>query len=187
MNLTTQESLVISAVIPAYNESQGIAEAIKQIAEILGACESAWEIIIVDDGSRDQTYQQICQLSEAEPRIKGLTLSRNFGKEAAMLAGLEHAAGEAVITLDADLQHPPDFIPEMIEKWRAGAQIVHAFKRSRKEDSAVKKAAAYCINHLISTLGKIDIKNSSDFKLLDREIVDIIIYTLPERERFFAG
>ena len=187
MNLITQETPVISAVIPAYNESQGLKEAIIQIAEIISACESAWEIIVVDDGSRDQTYQHICQLSEAEPRIKGISLSRNFGKEAAMLAGLEHASGEAVIILDADLQHPPGFIPEMIEKWRAGAQIVHAVKRSRKEDSAGKKAAAYFINHLISSLGGINIKNSSDFKLLDREIVDIIIYKLPERERFFRG
>jgi len=110
MNSTTQESPVISAVIPAYNESQGIKEAITHIAGILSACESAWEIIVVDDGSRDQTYQQICQLSEADPRIKGIALSRNFGKEAAMLAGLEFATGEAVIILDADLQHPPSFI-----------------------------------------------------------------------------
>ncbi|MGZ8947232.1 MAG: glycosyltransferase family 2 protein [Methylococcaceae bacterium] len=187
MNLTTQESPVISAVIPAYNESQGIKEAITHIAEILSACESDWEIIVVDDGSRDQTYQQICQLSQAEPRIKGIALSRNFGKEAAMLAGLEYATGEAVIILDADLQHPPSFIPEMIDKWRAGAQIVHAVKRSRKEDSVGKKAAAYCINQLISSFGGINVNNSSDFKLLDREIVEIIVHRLPEKERFFRG
>ncbi len=187
MNLTTQKSPIISAVIPAYNESQGIKEAITHIAGILGTCESAWEIIVVDDGSHDQTYQQICQLSQAEPRIKGIALSRNFGKEAAMLAGLEYATGEAVIILDADLQHPPSFIPEMIDKWRAGAQIVHAVKRNRKEDSTGKKAAAYCINHLISSLGGINVKNSSDFKLLDKEIVEIIVHQLPERERFFRG
>jgi glycosyltransferase involved in cell wall biosynthesis len=187
MNLTTQQNPVISAVIPAYNESQGLKEAITKIAEMLGACENAWEIVIVDDGSRDQTYQQICRLSQAEPRIKGIALSRNFGKEAAMLAGLEQAKGEAVIILDADLQHPPGLIPEMIEKWRSGAQIVHAVKRSRKDDSAGKKAAAYCINQLISSLGGININNSSDFKLLDREIVEIIVHKLPERERFFRG
>ena len=187
MNITTQQNPVISAVIPAYNESQGLKEAITKIAEILDACEKNWEIVIVDDGSSDQTYQQVVQLSKAEPRIKGIALSRNFGKEAAMLAGLEYAKGEAVIILDADLQHPPSFIPEMIDKWRSGAQIVHAVKRSRKDDSAGKKAAAFCINQLISSLGGININNSSDFKLLDREIVDILVHRLPERERFFRG
>jgi polyisoprenyl-phosphate glycosyltransferase len=187
MNITTQQNRVISTVIPAYNESQGLQEAITKIAAILDACEKNWEIVIVDDGSSDQTYQQVVQLSKAEPRIKGIALSRNFGKEAAMLAGLEYAKGEAVIILDADLQHPPSFIPEMIDKWRSGAQIVHAVKRSRKDDSAGKKAAAYCINQLISSLGGININNSSDFKLLDREIVDILVHRLPERERFFRG
>ena len=187
MNLITKKKPIISAVIPAYNESRGLKEAITKIAEILGACEKNWEIVIVDDGSSDQTYQQIVQLAKAEPRIKGIALSRNFGKEAAMLAGLEYAKGEAVIILDADLQHPPGFIPEMIDKWRSGAQIVHAVKRSRKDDSAGKKAAAYCINQLISSLGGININNSSDFKLLDRKIVDILVHKLPERERFFRG
>ncbi len=187
MNLTNQQNPIISAVIPAYNESQGLKEAITKIAETLDTCENNWEIVIVDDGSSDQTYQQICQLSQVEHRIKGIALSRNFGKEAAMLAGLEYAKGEAVIILDADLQHPPGFIPEMIDKWHSGAQIVHAVKRSRKDDSAGKKAAAYCINQLISSLGGININNSSDFKLLDREIVNIIIHRLPERERFFRG
>ena len=187
MNLTNQQTPIITAVIPAYNESQGLNKAITKIAEILDACEKNWEIVIVDDGSSDQTYQQIVQLSEAESRIKGLALSRNFGKEAAMLAGLEQAKGKAVIILDSDLQHPPNLIPEMIDKWHSGAQIVHAVKRSRKDDSAGKKAAAFCINQLISSLGGININNSSDFKLLDREIVDIIVHRLPERERFFRG
>ncbi|MEI6146180.1 MAG: glycosyltransferase family 2 protein [Methylococcales bacterium] len=185
--ITLVNQPIISAVIPAYNESQGLSAALTHIAGILNTCENAWEIIVVDDGSRDETYQQICQLSKAEPRIKGLSLSRNFGKEAAMLAGLAHAKGEAVIIIDADLQHPPSFIPEMVDKWRAGAQIVHAVKRSRDEDSAAKRAAAYCINQMISGLGGINVKNSSDFKLLDREIVDIIVDQLPERERFFRG
>ena len=187
MNLTNQQTPIITAVIPAYNESQGLNKAITKIAEILDACEKNWEIVIVDDGSSDQTYQQIVQLSKAEPRIKGIALSRNFGKEAAMLAGLEQAKGKAVIILDSDLQHPPNLIPEMIDKWHSGAQIVHAVKRSRKDDSAGKKAAAFCINQLISSLGGININNSSDFKLLDREIVDIIVHRLPERERFFRG
>lgn len=182
-----KELPLISAVIPAYNENQSITKTVEQIAAVLGTCESVWEIIVVDDGSCDQTYQQICQLSETDPRVKGISLSRNFGKEAAMLAGLEYASGDAVIVMDADLQHPPSLIPEMIGMWRSGVQIVHGVKRCRKRDPALKKAAAFCINRLISNFGGININNSTDFKLLDREIVDIIVYRLPERERFFRG
>ncbi len=188
MNAVIKPHPVVSAVIPAHNESQGIELAVKHIADILTSCvDDDWEIIVVDDGSSDSTYQQICTLSEADARIKGIALSRNFGKEGAMLAGLNYATGAAVITLDADLQHPPSFIPDMVAKWQSGAQIIHAVKRSRTQDSVGKKAAAYCINHLISGLGGIDVKNSSDFKLLDRKIVDIIIHQLPEKQRFFRG
>lgn len=188
MNETIKTRPVISAVIPAYNESQGIEITIKQVADILTGCvNSDWEIIVVDDGSNDDTYQQVCALSQLDNRIKGIALSRNFGKEGALLAGLAHATGAAILTLDADRQHPPIFIPDMIAKWQAGADIVHAVKRSRTQDSAGQKAAAYCINHLISGLGGIDVKNSSDFKLLDRKIVNIIVYQLPEKQRFFRG
>lgn len=187
MNLETNEGLSVSVVVPAYNEGQGIETAINQIAEILAACRIDWEIIVVDDGSRDQTFQRVCRLSESEPRIKAIALSRNFGKESAMLAGLEHSTGDAIITIDADLQHPPKLIPEMLSKWRQGTQIVHAVKRTRNKESIGKKTTAYLINKMISSLGGININNSSDFKLLDREIVDIIVYRLPERQRFFRG
>jgi glycosyltransferase involved in cell wall biosynthesis len=187
MTSIDKETPLISTVIPAYNENQGITETVKQIAAVLGTCDCAWEIIVVDDGSYDLTYQRICRLSEIDPRIKGISLSRNFGKEAAMLAGLEYASGDAVIVMDADLQHPPSLIPEMIDKWRSGVQIVHGVKRCRKKDPVAKKAAAFCINRLISNFGGINLNNSTDFKLLDKEIVDIIVYKLPERERFFRG
>ncbi|MFI3135398.1 MAG: glycosyltransferase family 2 protein [Methylococcaceae bacterium] len=187
MDLTTEKKPLISVIIPAYNESQGITATLNEVARILNTCAVDWEIVVIDDGSRDQTYQKVAELAQTEPRIKGIALSRNFGKEGAMLAGFESAIGDAVIILDADLQHPPSLIPDMIDKWRSGAQIVHAVKRSREDDTVSKKAAAYCINTLISSLSGININNSSDFKLLDREIVDIIIYKLPERGRFFRG
>lgn len=188
MNVETlEEHLMLSVVIPAYNEGSGIENTVNQIVEILTAANTSWEIIIVDDGSKDQTYQIICQLAQGDTRIKGIALSRNFGKEAALFAGLEHAIGDAIITIDADLQHPPRLIPEMVEKWRSGAQIVHAVKRNRNKESVGKTTGAYLINQMISVLGGININNSSDYKLLDREIVEIIIYKLPERERFFRG
>ena len=188
MKVVSKPSLVLSVIIPAHNESQGIEGAVKQITTILTECvNNDWEIIVVDDGSADDTYSKVTQLSQSDARVKGIRLSRNFGKENALLAGLDYAIGSAVITLDADLQHPPSFIPDMLAKWRAGAKIVHAVKRSREQDSLWKKFAACFINQLISGLGGINVKNSSDFKLLDREIVDIITHQLPEKQRFFRG
>jgi glycosyltransferase involved in cell wall biosynthesis len=187
MNQQVKTAGLISVIVPAYNEANGIVSAVRHMAGIMDGCQSEWEIIVIDDGSSDATYRHVCEFANIEPRVKALALSRNFGKEGALLAGLEHAGGDVIITLDADLQHPPRLIPDMLEKWRQGAQIVHAVKRSRNNDSLAKKAMAYCINKMISALGGINVNNSSDFKLLDREIVDIIVYQLPERERFFRG
>lgn len=177
----------ISVLIPAYNEGEGVERALTTIAEILEKVSSNWEIIVIDDGSRDNTYQRICHYAQQECRVKGLSFSRNFGKEAALLAGLKYSQGRAVIAIDADLQHPPELIPEMLAKWRDGAKIVHAVKRNRKTDTLAKRMAAATVNQIISRMGGINIHNSSDFKLLDREIVDILVYQLPERERFFRG
>ena len=112
-----------SIVIPAHKEEAGIAHSVSVIKDVLLTCCGEWEIIIVDDGSRDGTFRRICELSALDDRIKGISFSRNFGKEAALLAGLNHAAGEVVITIDADLQHPPHLIPKMLKAWRNGAQV----------------------------------------------------------------
>ena len=108
---------LISIVIPAHNEAEGIRDSVNTIIDIVRAAEKNWEIIVVDDGSRDGTFAQVYELSSDDSRIKALRFSRNFGKESALLAGLEMATGDAVITIDADLQHPPRLIPEMIEKF----------------------------------------------------------------------
>ncbi|MDD5033778.1 MAG: glycosyltransferase family 2 protein [Methylococcaceae bacterium] len=177
----------ISVIIPAYNEGESLDRAIPIIREILDTCVKDWEMLIIDDGSRDDTYPRVCHFATEDARIKGVSFSRNFGKEAALLAGMKHAKGRAAITIDADLQHPPAMIPELIAQWRRGAKIVHAVKRSRKKDSLGKRFSAYLANKIISRMGGINIRNSSDYKLLDREIVDILAYCLPERERFFRG
>lgn len=178
---------MLSVVIPAYNEEQAIRQTVAHIANILHNEEIDWEILVVDDGSQDQTFNCLSGIAKAEPRIKALSLSRNFGKEGALLAGLAYASGNAVVTIDADLQHPPQLIAEMLARWRQGAQIVHAVKRSRDVDTSGKKNSAFIVNHIVSVLGGINLNNSSDFKLLDREIVNIILYQLPERQRFFRG
>ena len=177
----------ISVVIPAYNEGEGVDRALVTISGILQTVLGNWEIIVIDDGSRDDTYERVCLYAETEPNVKGVSFSRNFGKEAALLAGLKYSRGKAVVVIDADLQHPPELIPEMLAKWHNGAKIVHAVKRSRKTDSVGKRLAALTVNKIISWLGGINIHNSSDYKLLDREIVDILVNQLPERERFFRG
>jgi len=178
---------MISIVVPAHNEAEGIRDSINTIADILKDCATFWEIIIIDDGSSDSTFIGITDLSNSDKRIKGLRLSRNFGKEAALLAGLQMAAGEAVITIDADLQHPPRLIPDMLVKWQNGAQVVDAVKRNRDHDSMLVRIRASIFNKLLSRIGGIDIRNSSDFKLLDRIVVDTIINELPERRRFYRG
>lgn len=177
----------LSVIVPAYNEGVGISKALSTIAPILEGCCLGFEIVVVDDGSQDNTYAQVCHFAQSHPSVKGVSFSRNFGKEAAVLAGLKYAKGRAALIIDADLQHPPELIPQLLEQWRAGVKIVHAVKRSRKTDSLPKRLSAWAVNQLISRMGGINLHNSSDYKLLDREIVDIMAYQLPERERFFRG
>lgn len=177
----------ISVVTPAHNEAQGLQHSISVISTVLEACARKWEIVIVDDGSTDQTFDVIRTLSEADNRVKGVRLSRNFGKEAALLCGLKAVRGDAVITIDSDLQHPPSMIPEMIQAWRNGARVVHATKRSRDYDNFLTLIRAQVFNRTLSRLAKIDLNRSSDFKLLDRLIVDNLVNALPERQRFYRG
>ncbi|MFM8330249.1 MAG: glycosyltransferase family 2 protein [Candidatus Methylumidiphilus sp.] len=185
MNTTPPPEL--SVVIPAYNEGEGMERTLSTLTAILDGCSPDWEIIVIDDGSRDATYERVCRHAATDARVKAVSFSRNFGKEAAVLAGLKYAQGRAVAVIDADLQHPPQLLPEMLEHWRAGSKIVHAVKRSRDTDSLPKRLSAWAANQLISRMGGINIHNSSDYKVLDRKIVDILIYQMPERERFFRG
>ena len=133
-NTVTDQSELLSVVVPAHNEAAGIMHAIDVIATTLASCGMRLEIIVVDDGSRDATFERIKERSIADDRVRGLRFTRNFGKEAALLAGLRVASGEAVVTIDSDLQHPPALIPKMIEEWRKGAMVVDAVKRRREND-----------------------------------------------------
>ena len=185
--MSAQRPELVSVVIPAHNEAAGIGHATEVIGRVLDSCGVRWEIIVVDDGSRDGTFERVSELAHSEPRIRGIRFSRNFGKESALLAGLSFAAGDAVITIDADLQHPPGLIPQMIEQWRGGAKVVDAVKRSRDADGPLTRLRARLFNALISKLGGVHLENSSDFKLLDRVVVDTIARMLPERRRFNRG
>jgi glycosyltransferase involved in cell wall biosynthesis len=178
---------LLSIVVPAHNEARGITHAIEVIVNALASCGMQLEVIVVDDGSRDDTFECVRRLSREDARIKGLRFTRNFGKEAALLAGLRVAAGEAVVTIDSDLQHPPALIPKMIEAWRNGAMVVDAIKRARENDGILIRWRAELFNALLSKLGGINLRHASDFKLLDRLVVDAIARELPERQRFYRG
>jgi len=181
------ESKLLSIVIPAHDEAAGIADALNIIKDTLTSCSMAWEIIVVDDGSRDNTFDRLNELAQDDSRIKIVRLSRNFGKEAALLAGLRAAMGDAVVTIDADLQHPPELIPAMIDAWRKGARVVDAVKRSRENDGVLIRLRARLFNFLFSTLAGINLQDSSDFKLMDRVVVDTLARDLPESQRFYRG
>lgn len=178
----------ISVVIPAYREAHGIASAIDAIEGALQEEDLAYEIIVVDDGSPDETFVRVQEIAARNSRVRGIRLSRNFGKEAALLAGLRASGGDAVITIDADMQHPPAMIPAMIRAWRDGnAMIVNAVKRSRGTESLPARWRADLFNGLMTRLGGVDLRNSSDYKLLDRRVVDILVEVLPEKKRFYRG
>ncbi len=178
---------LLSVVVPAHNEASGIAHAVEVITQTLSSCGMQLELIVVDDGSRDDTFERVLAIARSDGRVKGIRFTRNFGKEAALLAGLQAASGDAVVTIDSDLQHPPQLIPTMIEEWRKGSMVVDAVKRSRENDGAFTRARARLFNSLLSRFGGIDLQNASDFKLLDRRVVDTITSELPERQRFYRG
>lgn len=177
----------LSLVTPAYNEESGIRTALEAFAGTLSRITPEWEIIVVDDGSYDRTYEEIRKVCRMEPRVRAIRLSRNFGKEGALLAGLRHASGDAAITIDSDLQHPPEVIPRLVEEWRRGALVVHAFKLNRGKDHWITRARAALFNATLSILSGMDMMNASDFKLLDRIVIDSIVDEIRERRRFYRG
>ncbi len=177
---------LLSIVLPAYNEEQNIANTAQVLSQVLEENEIAYELVFVSDGSTDGTYKEIEKISAINPHVKGAEFSRNFGKEAAIFAGLELAGGDAVVVMDCDLQHPPAVIPQMWKKWQEGAEIVEGIKDSRGTESFFHKISAGLFYKLMSKLMKMDMSASSDFKLLDRKVVKVLL-ELPERNTFFRA
>ncbi|MEP7314762.1 MAG: glycosyltransferase family 2 protein, partial [Pseudomonadota bacterium] len=178
---------LLSIVVPAFNEAQGIQRAIRTMTETVTLLAYDHEFIVIDDGSRDRTFDQAAALSVEGMPVRALRLSKNFGKEAALLAGLQHARGDLVVTIDADLQHPPSLIPSMVRAWEQGAKVVHGVKRDRGQESWFATLRASIINSILTRMGGVDVRSSSDFKLLDRVVVDVLTRQLPERKRFYRG
>lgn len=177
---------MLSVILPAYNEELSIERAYRTISDILAREQIPCELIFIDDGSSDGTYQKIKELSEHHPNVVGLHFSRNFGKEAAISAGLASAEGDCVVVLDCDLQHPPEKIVEMYRLWEEGYEIVEGMKSFRGKERKMHGFAAKSFYALISFLVGFDMSNASDFKLLDRKVVDIL-NTIPEKKGFFRA
>ena len=178
--------MLLSIVLPAYNEEQNISNTAKVLAGLLEENSIDYELVFISDGSRDATFEQIQRAAGENPRIRGAEFSRNFGKEAAIFAGLGLAAGDAVVVMDCDLQHPPEVVPEMWKLWRSGAEVVEGIKESRGKESLAHKLSAGLFYRIMSKLIKMDMNASSDFKLLDRKVVDVLL-SLPERNTFFRA
>ena len=177
----------ISIVAPAYNEARNIAAFVAAITPVLEALGEPWEIVFVDDGSRDDTIGMLVAARAQEPRIKVVALARNFGKDVALSAGLAHARGKAVIPIDCDLQHPPELIPELVAKWKAGAEMVLAVRTKRDEEGFFRRALANAYYSVMRRMNDVAIpRNAGDFRLMDRKIVDVI-NQMPERCRFMKG
>lgn len=178
----------ISIIIPCYNEAESLEMLYEEIVRVISSLEEyRWEILFVNDGSRDDTIGVIRKLREMDGRISFVDLSRNFGKENAMLAGFDYAKGDAVVIMDADLQHPPTVIPEMIRKWEEGYDDVYAQRKSRGKESWLRKRLTRSYYKLLQSSSRVDVlPNVGDFRLLDRKCVDALCQ-MRESGRYTKG
>ena len=179
-------SPLISVVAPIYNEGPGVERFVRRLTEVLTAAGLRHELVLVDDGSSDDSWDRIVQQALLDERVRGIQLSRNFGKEAAVLAGLEHAAGDAVVVIDSDLQHPPSAIPGMVQRWRDGAHVVEAVKRNRTGQGVVGRLGGRLFNKAFTGMTKVALVDATDFRLLSRPALDALL-RLPEHSSFFRG
>ena len=177
----------LSLVIPMHNEAPNVASCYERIRAILDPLGESWELLCVNDGSRDDTLARLLALHERDPRVIVIDLSRNFGKEAALTAGLDQARGEAVIPMDADLQDPPELIPDLLTRWREGYDVVLAVRSSRASDSLFKRGTARFFYRFINRMSEVPIpEDAGDFRLMSRPVVEAL-KLLPERRRFMKG
>ena len=184
---TDASTTALSVVVPLYCEESNIDYLFKRLERVLENLGMSYEIVCVDDGSRDNTLQGLNEHHRRNPRIKVVALSRNFGKELALTAGIDYAVGAAVVPIDADLQDPPELIGALVAKWREGYDVVYARRRSREGESWFKKMTANNFYRVMEKMSDVPIpRDTGDFRLLDRRVVDVL-KLLPERTRFMKG
>ena len=177
---------LLTVVLPSYNEEASVLRAARTIGSILTEAQIRHELLFVDDGSKDRTWQEIERAAEEGSRVRGVRFSRNFGKEAAIFAGLAQAKGDCVVVMDCDLQHPPEKVVEMYRLWQKGVQVVEGVKSDRGKESALHALFAKGFYAIISRATRIDMSRASDFKLLDRRAVDTLL-AMREKNAFFRA
>ena len=177
---------MLSIVIPAFNEEENIQNTARVVTGIMEQAAIPYEIVFVSDGSRDTTFSKVLELAREDARIRGLEFSRNFGKEAAIFAGLDAVKGGCAVVMDCDLQHPPQTIVEMYRLWEQGYEIVEGVKNTRGKESFIHKMFAGSFYKILSSLTGMDMENTSDFKLLDKTVIEVL-RDLPERKTFFRA
>jgi polyisoprenyl-phosphate glycosyltransferase len=177
----------ISVIVPAYNEQEVLQEFHNRLSAVLNSLDLDAEVIYINDGSKDKTIDVLYELKASDPRIGIINLSRNFGKEIAMSAGLDKAAGDAVVVIDADLQDPPELIPELVSKWRNGYDVVYARRTIREGETALKKLTSYSFYRIMRRFSQVDIpEDTGDFRILSRRALDAL-KELREQHRFMKG
>jgi glycosyltransferase involved in cell wall biosynthesis len=182
-----QISYSLSIVVPAYNEEEVLPEFHRRLSAVLASMPCQAEVIYVNDGSTDKTLAIVRDLRAQDPRVAIVNLSRNFGKEIALTAGLDHARGDAVVVIDADLQDPPELIPRLVEAWEEGVDVVYAKRTRREGESWVKKTTAYAFYQVIQRVSRVKIpRNTGDFRLMSKRAVKALL-TLREQHRFMKG
>ena len=178
---------ILSIVLPCYDEQESIEETYSELTRVLDSLHLPFEMIFVDDGSSDDTPRLLAEMHARDSRVKVICLSRNFGQQIALSAGLEHANGQAVVLMDADLQDPPEVVATMIQRWNEGWDVVYGMRAERDGESWFKRSAARMFYRLINSISQIPIPlDTGDFRLMDRKVVDALL-TLPERDRFLRG
>jgi dolichol-phosphate mannosyltransferase len=177
---------VLSVVVPVYNEEAGLPELFRRLTAALESFGVSWEVICVNDGSRDRSAVMLTERCREDQRYRCIHFSRNFGHQAAVTAGIDHASGQAVAVIDADLQDPPELIGAMLEKWREGFEVVYGIRRKRKE-SLFKRTAYFLFYRMLKSVTKVDIPlDAGDFALIDRRVAEML-RAMPERNRFVRG
>jgi glycosyltransferase involved in cell wall biosynthesis len=181
------EKVTYSIAIPVYNEYEILDELYKRVRQVMESLGKSWELILVDDGSTDGSTEKILELADMDERVKPVVFARNFGHQIAITAGIDHSQGEAVVIMDADLQDPPEVIPELVQRWEEGFEVVYAIRAEREGETWFKRVTASIFYRLIYRITDVKIPlDTGDFRLLDRQAVNTL-NTMRERHRFPRG